>query len=74
MDPDLMFVLGGALAVLMVPAILSAIVDGRTPRTPALVALIAGTMIFYAISERPSAYTIGGYPDTAARVISKYLN
>lgn len=74
MDPDLFFVLGGALAVLMVPAILSSIIDGRTPRTPALVALIAGIMIFFAVSERPGSYSVSTYPETAARVIGKYLN
>ena len=74
MDPDLFFVLGGALVFLMIPTILSAIIDGRTPRTPALVALIAGIMIFFAVSERPGSYSVRTYLDTAARVIGKYLN
>lgn len=54
MDPELFFVLGGALVFLMIPTILSAIIDGRTPRTPALVALIAGIMIFLRSVEDPA--------------------
>ncbi len=74
MDPDLLFVLGGALAVLMVPAVISALIDGRTPRTPALVALAAGIMIYFSVTQKPGAYSISAYPDVLVQVIGRYIN
>jgi len=69
-DTDLLFVLGIALVVLSLPAIVSALIDGRAPRTPAL--LIAASMIGYAILQRPMAYNFDQIPDVFARVIARY--
>ncbi|MCA1775069.1 MAG: hypothetical protein R6V30_14045 [Paracoccaceae bacterium] len=72
MDTDLLFVLGIALVVLSLPAIVSALIDGRAPRTPALLILIAGSMIGYAILQRPMAYSFELIPDVIARVVARY--
>jgi hypothetical protein len=71
-DTDLLFVLGIALVVLSLPAIVSALIDGRAPRTPALLILIAASMIGYAILQRPMAYNFDQIPDVFARVIARY--
>lgn len=73
-DLDLIFVLGVCLAVLILPAIVSAILDGRTPRTPALLLVISALMIGYAAFEKPSAYTLSNIPDVFANVIARYTN
>lgn len=74
MDPDLLFVLGIVLGVLMIPAILSALIDGRAPRTPALLVIIGGLMIGYAVMQKPTSYGIDQIPDTFVRVIARYTN
>jgi hypothetical protein len=71
-DTDLLFVLGIALVVLSLPVIVSALIDGRAPRTPALLILIAASMIGYAILQRPMAYNFDQIPDVFARVIARY--
>lgn len=74
MDPDVLFVLGSVLAVLSIPAIMSAFADGRAPRAPALIILIGGGMIAYAVMERPNTYSIAAAPDIFAKVISRMMN
>lgn len=74
MDSDLIFVVGFIIAVLSIPAIVSAFSDSRTPRVPAIVVLIGGLMIGYAMSERPGAYSFETLPDVFVRVIGKALN
>ena len=71
MDPDILFVLGCVIAVLAIPAIVSAFADGRTPRAPALIILIGAGMIGYAMIERPGNYTMSTFPDVFARVIGQ---
>ena len=73
MDPDVMFVLGFIICVLAVPAIISAFADGRAPRAPALIVLIGGGMIGYAMIERPGNYSLETLPDTFARVFASLL-
>jgi hypothetical protein len=72
MDTDLIFVVGVFIAVLAVPAIISAFMDGRVPRAPALIVVIAALMIGYAVQARPMTYTVGGIPDAVLRVIATY--
>ena len=72
MDTDLLFVLGITLAVLMIPSIISALIDGRAPRTPALLMIIGGLMIGYAVMQRPMAYGFDTILDTFVRVIGRY--
>jgi len=72
MDPDLSFAIGIVLGVLSIPSIVSALIDGRAPRTPALVIIIAGLLIGYAIQQRPSAYGVDTIFDVLVRVIARY--
>lgn len=74
MDPDVIFVLGCLIAVLSVPAIISAFADGRTPRAPAIIVLLGGAMMSYAIAERPGAYSFETVPDVFASVVSRVIN
>jgi uncharacterized membrane protein len=74
MDSDVLFVVGFAIAVLSIPAIVSAFSDDRSPRVPAIVVLIGGLMIGYAINDRPNAYSFETLPDVFVRVIGKVMN
>lgn len=74
MDPDLLLVIGLCLAAFSVPAVLSAVADGRAPRAPALTILIAGGMVLYALNSRPGGYTLSDVPEAFVRVIAGLLN
>ncbi len=73
MDMDLIFVVGLVLAALSVPAIMSAISDGRAPRAPIMIILISGAMILYAAYSHPSGYALADIPDVFFGVIGRYL-
>ena len=73
MDPDLLFVLGLVLGVLVIPACISAFIDGRVPRTPAYLLIIGGLMVGYAIQQRPTAYGFDTIPDVFVKVVGRYL-
>lgn len=69
MNPDTFFVIGLALGVLSIPAVVSAISNGDRPRIATITLMIAGGMIVYAISNKP-----GGYPlDSIPRVVSTVI-
>ena len=74
MDTDIIFVVGFIIAVLSIPAIVSAFSDSRTPRVPAIVVLIGGLMIGYAVNERPGAYSFETMGDVFVRVVGKVMN
>ncbi len=69
MDTDLVFVVGVVISIFAIPAIMSAFLDGRAPRAPALIILIGAAMIGYAVKERPNSYTLASVPDVFMRVV-----
>ncbi|RYH04256.1 hypothetical protein EU805_02460 [Salipiger sp. IMCC34102] len=71
MSTDMIFVLGLVLGVVSIPAIVSAFADGRTPRAPALIVVIAALMIGYAMREAPGAYSWSTLPDVLTRVVAQ---
>ncbi len=73
MDTDLALTLGMLLIALAVPAIMSAIADGRSPRVPAVVLLIGGGLILYALGEKPGGYRLHEIPDAFFGVLGRYL-
>ena len=70
MDPDTFFVLGLVLGVLSVPAVVSAISDGRAPRLASIILVIAGAMVVYAISQKPAGYAMEDVPAVFATVFN----
>ena len=73
MDPDLLLVIGIVIAVLTVPSLLSALSDGRPPRTGIIMVLVAGALLVTALSSRPSGYRIDEVPDAFFRVFARYV-
>lgn len=71
MDPDAFLVLGIVIAGFSIPSILSSLSDGRAPRVSAVMILIAGGCILYALQAKPGGYTLQGVPDAFVRVIAQ---
>ncbi|MFB9148487.1 hypothetical protein [Roseovarius ramblicola] len=73
MDADLAMAIGLVLGVFSVPALLSAISEGRAPRVGALVMVIACGLILWAISHKPGGYTVGDLPAVILNVMARYI-
>lgn len=73
MDPDLIFAIGVLLAVFSVPSIISALSEGRAPRVSAVMIIGGGSLIVWALRERPDAYSFWEIPDVFIRVIATYV-
>ena len=74
MQADIFLVIGLALLILSVPAMLSALSDSRAPRASALILLIGGGLVWLAIEQKPSGYTLQDVPQALVRVIAMVLN
>ncbi len=74
MDPDLFLVIGLVIAVLTLPAMLTAYTEGRTPRAAAIMVLIAGVLIVMALDRYPDGYSIADIPNAFVRVFDRYFN
>ena len=74
MDPDLFLVIGIVIAVLTIPSLVSAFIEGRTPRAGAVLILIAGTLIVLALNGQPGGYALREIPDAFYRVASRFTN
>jgi hypothetical protein len=72
MDSDLALVMGLGLAGLAIPSVVSSFSDNRTPRASALVVLISGGLIIYALRSQPGGYALEDIPDTILQVIARY--
>lgn len=72
MDPDLSLVIGLVVGVFAVPAIVSAVSDGRPPRVAALALIVSGGLIVYAITTKPDGYTMDMIPDVVFKVIGRF--
>lgn len=73
MDADLAMASGLVLGVFSVPSLLSALSEARKPRVGALVLVIAGGMIIWAISQKPGGYTLAELPAVILDVMARYL-
>lgn len=73
MDPDVILVTGIVLAVMSLPAMLSAFADGRAPRMAMIVGVIAGGMIVWAAQTHPPGYNLEDVPRAFVRVVAKYI-
>ena len=73
MDTDLLFVIGIVLAVLSLPAILSALADNRRPVLGALTAIAAVGLIVWAAQARPGGYSVRDIPEAFVRVVARYV-
>ncbi|WP_425098127.1 hypothetical protein [Tropicibacter sp. S64] len=73
MDPDTTLVVGMVLAVLAIPAIVSAFSEGRAPRVAAIVVIVAGGLMVYAIQKKEGGYRFGDLPNVVYHVIGDLI-
>ncbi len=74
MNSDQILVIGVVLAVFSVPAIVSALSDGRPPRVAALVLISAGCLVVWAIQKKPTGYSLLDVPQAFVRVVGQFVN
>jgi hypothetical protein len=72
MDPDTLFVIGLALVVLSIPAVVSSISKGDRPRIATITLMIAGAMVVWAMSNKPGGYTLETIPAVVAKVLRDF--
>jgi hypothetical protein len=70
---ELILVLGMVIALLAVPGIFGALVEGTAPRGAAVAVVVGGGMIIYAISQTPGGIALNEVPDIIARVVGSFL-
>ena len=68
MSHDMALVLGCVIAGFSIPAIVSAFSDGRPPRAAALMILLGGGLIAWAVMEKPGGYTMDQIPEVFLKV------
>ncbi len=73
METDLALVLGLLLAGFSVPALMSAISDGRPPRISFVMILAAGALVLYAVIMKPGGYTLVEMPDVFFGVVNRFI-
>lgn len=71
MDTDLALTVGIVLAVLSVPSLLSAWVDGRAPRMGAIMAVAALGLIVTALVENPGGYEFNQVPNVMLKTVMR---
>lgn len=74
MNTDLYLVIGIIIGALAIPSLLGAFAESRTPRTGAILVLIAGVLIVVALTQKPSGYTFAEIPHVFVRVIGSFLH
>jgi hypothetical protein len=70
---DTYLVVGIILAVLAIPSFLNAWSSDRSPRVPAIMTLIAGTLLVLAVRGKPGGYRLTEVPDVFFRVIGSWF-
>lgn len=71
MDTDLALVLGALLALLAVPAAISAFSSDRSGRGALVLAVLGGGLMVYAVMASPGGYSAGEFPQVVMRVIAR---
>ncbi|MDG1170382.1 MAG: hypothetical protein P8N14_14385 [Sulfitobacter sp.] len=73
MDPDLALSIGAVIGVFSIPSILSALSESRAPRASAVMILLGGGLILYALQTKPGGYRMDEIPHVFATVVSRFM-
>ncbi len=73
MDSDYALAAGIVLAILAIPALVSAFSDSRPPRAAALAFTLRGGCILFAVMTKPGGYEMREIPDVLLNVASRLL-
>ncbi|MZR13546.1 hypothetical protein GQE99_11015 [Maritimibacter sp. DP07] len=66
-------VAGVVILALSLPSALSALIDSRTPRVSALLILVGGGLVGYALTRKPGGYGWTDVPEAFVNVIGHYF-
>jgi hypothetical protein len=73
MDTDLFFVIGIAVLVLALPALIGAFSESRPPRAAAILVVIGGSLVVLAVTQKVGGYAWDDIPHALTRVIGRYF-
>ncbi|KAA0917572.1 hypothetical protein [Aquicoccus porphyridii] len=73
MNYDLALTIGLLIGVFSIPAMVSALSDRRSPRVAAIVMIVAGGLVVYAVTQKPGGYRIDEIPDAIINVIARFI-
>lgn len=72
MDSDLAIVMGGVLACLAIPSLLSAFSDERRPRLGGILLVLSAGCILYAARTKPGGYRMEELPEVFFNVLGRF--
>ncbi|WP_194245016.1 hypothetical protein [Donghicola mangrovi] len=73
-DTDLALVVGVVVGAFALPSIVSAMIDGRSPRVAMVTIVISGVSLVYALKTQPGGYELGDVPRAFAAVMGRYIH
>ena len=73
MQFDTYLVIGLIILGFSIPSIVSAYSEGRAPRIAAIMLLIGGGLVAYAVTQNPIGYTLEDIPQAFVRVIGQFV-
>ncbi|MAO27687.1 hypothetical protein [Roseovarius sp.] len=74
MNTDIALVTGLVMVVLSIPAIFSAFSEGRAPRVAAVLLVVGGVMVVWAMHGKPGGIRLEEIPAAVVRVVAMVLN
>lgn len=73
MDSDLLLTVGIVMAILTIPTMLAAWVDGRAPRMGLLMVVLATALLVVAFMQKPGGYRPADIPGIMLSVAGRYM-
>lgn len=74
MDTDLFLTIGVFLAILSVPSLLAAWVEGRVPRMGAIMLIASVVLLVFAATQKPGGYRFDEIPTVMLGVVARFIN
>jgi hypothetical protein len=74
MQYDLYLVIGLVIVGFAIPSMVSAYAESRAPRAAAIVLLIGGGLVTYAVTQSPEGYRLEDIPHAFVRVIAQIMD
>ncbi|MFV2001618.1 MAG: hypothetical protein ACC619_01405 [Paracoccaceae bacterium] len=73
MTNDFLLVLGIILAILSVPAMISAYASSQKPRSALVMLVLGGGLISWAVYQQPNTYSLDGLPELFVSVLANLI-
>ena len=73
MNIELIFILGFIVLLVAIPMMMSAYLNGRSPRYSIIIALIGMGLVGYAVKQRPNSFQLEKLPDVFLGAYAQYI-